>query len=130
MLKPRIYSYMSEQKYIWCRDCNEIHHVTPFDRAPAFIVVEGEIQESPVDDWRTFIRQHSSHMLEPLTPIGEKYFPCGHPFDPMKVRYIEVMKGSVRAVIRGFRKSIDEPLRFELVQQPADWGNNNGGDSY
>jgi len=68
-------------------------------------------------------------MLEELTPMGEKYFPCGHPFDPMNVGYIEVMKGKTKSLMRAFRKSIDEPLRFEFVQRPADCGNNQAGDS-
>jgi hypothetical protein len=129
-LRADQYSPMPEQKYIWCRNCDEIHHVTPFDKAPAFTVVEGEIQESPVDDWHVFMQRHSSHMLEPLTPIGEKYFPCGHPFDPMNVGYIDVMKGKTKSLMRAFRKSVDEPLRFEFVQRPAGWGNNDGDDSY
>jgi hypothetical protein len=106
---------MGREKFILCRTCDVIHHVTPFDKAPAYSVLGGEIQENPVNDWRDFVTAHAGHMLEPLKGTGEKYFPDGSIADPMGVGYIEVTNGAARMLVRRTRTSIDEPVRFERL---------------
>lgn len=106
---------MGREKFIWCRNCDAIHHVTPFDKAPFYTLVAGEVRESAADDWRHFMEQHAGHRLEPLKATSEKLFPNGSMLDPMNVGYIEVTNGQDRLLLRQTRRSIEEPLVFELV---------------
>lgn len=104
---------MDREKFILCRNCDVIHHVTPFDKAPVYSVLGGEIQENPVNDWRDFVTSHAGHVLEPLKGTGEKYFPNGSIADPMGVGYIEVTNGAARMLLKRTRTSINEPVRFQ-----------------
>jgi hypothetical protein len=106
---------MIEEKYIWCRNCNEIHHVNPFDKSPVYRVDQGEEREVAIDDWRAFMERHAGHRLEGLEGTGEKYFPSGHSIDPMSIGYAEVTNGRERFLVRSSRKGIEHPLNFELI---------------
>lgn len=107
---------MVEERYIWCRNCNAVHHVNLFDKAPAYLSSHGLEKEFPMDDWRAFMQRHAGHRIEGLKGIGEKCLPVGCPMDPMSVGYIEVTDGQNRFVIRSSRKNIEEPLNFELIR--------------
>ena len=106
---------MARDKFILCRNCDAIHHVTRFDKAPCYALVGGEVQESPLDDWRVFVTAHAGHMLESLEGTGEKYCPSGSPLDPMGVTYIEVTNGNARMLLKRTRSAIDEPVQFRPV---------------
>jgi hypothetical protein len=107
---------MDEGKFIRCRICNAIHHVTPFDRAPVYSHLPGELEVNSADDWREFMLQHAHHKLEPLHTYGTKYFAAGNAVDPMGVGYIEVTNGQEKFLLRRSRKSIAEPLAYELMK--------------
>ena len=107
---------MGEQTYIWCRDCDQLHHVTRFDGAPAYIVEDGEEREVARDDGRAFLERHAGHRLESLCEVGEKCFPVGAAGDPMRVGYVEATDGREYFVIRSFRTTIAEPLAFQLIR--------------
>ncbi len=106
---------MANEKFIWCRQCDVVHHVNGFDKAPVYAWVGGEVEERPADDWRHFMRRHEGHRLEPLTSVGEKYFPSGSIADPMSVAYVEVSNGRDRLLLRQSRKNIGEPVCFEPI---------------
>jgi len=106
---------MGDGKYIWCRNCGAIHHVSSFDRFPSYQIASGEIQEIPANDWRDFMARHAGHKLEPLTATGNNYFPGGSA-DPMRAIYIEASNGSETLVLRRSRGSIEEPVRYEIVK--------------
>jgi hypothetical protein len=38
---------MVSDRFIWCRNCDAVHHVTPFDKAPEFVYVDGESTSYP-----------------------------------------------------------------------------------
>ena len=107
---------MVSDRFIWCRNCDAVHHVTPFDKAPQYVYLHGQVDELPGDDWRGFMKQHEGHRLEPLKALGEKYFCQGSISDPMGVAYIEVTNGSDLLLLRQSRKNIAEPLSFELTR--------------
>jgi hypothetical protein len=107
---------MDNGKYIWCRNCGAIHHVTSFDRSPLFILTAGELQETLADDWRDFMAQHAGHRLEPLSATGNDYFPDGSAIDPMSVAYIEASNGNETLLLCRSRRSIEEPVRYEIVK--------------
>lgn len=79
---------MDEEKFIWCRRCNEIHHITRFDRAPEYVWAGCETKEIARDDWRDFMYRHSGHKLESLRSVGEGYRASGCSADPTKMEYI------------------------------------------
>jgi hypothetical protein len=106
---------MVEGKYICCRNCGAIHHVTSFDRVPIYQFESSEIQEIPANDWRDFMNQHSGHKLEPLTATGKDYFSSGAA-DPMGLVYIEASNGDETLLVRRSRLSIQEPVRYEIVR--------------
>lgn len=107
---------MGSEKFIHCCVCDAIHHVSAFDKAPAYVFVRDEVEAQATDDWRLFMAQHAGHRLEPLKASGEKLFPDGSPLDPMSVAYLEVTNGQDRYVVRRARKSIQEPMSYELIR--------------
>jgi hypothetical protein len=105
---------MPAERYIWCRNCNEIHHVNSFDKAPVYVLSGLQVNEVSADDWRAFMDRHSGHRLEGLESLGGR-FSSGQVADPMREQYTEVTNGQEWFVVRSFRKSVEEPLRFELI---------------
>ncbi len=106
---------MADGRYIRCRNCGAIHHVTPFDRSPIFKFTGDEVEEFSTNDWRDFMSRHAGHRLEPLSSTGNHYFPEGPAHDPMSVGYIEVTNGEETLLLRRSRAGIDEPLSYEIV---------------
>jgi hypothetical protein len=110
---------MASGKFLWCRKCDAVHHVTSWDRAPQYNYnnyIDSELDEIPANDWHAFMKQHEGHRLEPLKAVGEKYFCEGSMSDPMGVAYIKVTNGHDHLLLRQSRKSIAEPLSFELTR--------------
>jgi hypothetical protein len=107
---------MVSEQFLWCRNCDAIHHVTSSDKAPSYARLGDEILETPADDWRAFMNQHAGHTLEPVKAAGEKYFPNGQAADPMAVAYVEVTNGQEHFVLRQARKNIEAPLQFAVVK--------------
>jgi hypothetical protein len=107
---------MVSDRFIWCRNCDAVHHVTSCDRAPRYVYVEGEVEEIPGDDWRAFMKQHEGHRLEPLKASGEKQFCQSSMSDPMGVAYIEVTNGRDHLLLRQSRANIAKPLSFEVTR--------------
>jgi hypothetical protein len=106
---------MVSEKFIRCCNCEAVHHVTSFDKSPIYSYVGNQLHEEAADDWRGFMQQHAGHRLEPLTITGERFFPSGSLTDPMSTGYIEVTNGRDRFLLRRTRKSIEEPLTFEVT---------------
>ena len=50
---------MGSEKFIHCCVCDAIHHVSAFDKAPAYVFVRDEVEAQATDDWRLFMAQHA-----------------------------------------------------------------------
>jgi hypothetical protein len=107
---------MDNGRFILCRKCDAVHHVSSFDKARVHGFFSGEEKQLPADDWRAFMYHHAGHSLEPLKALGEHYFPAGLPSDPMAVAYLKVTNGRREFFLRRFRRTIAEPLRFEPIE--------------
>jgi hypothetical protein len=107
---------MDKGKFILCRNCGAVHHVTDFDKAPNYSSVAGEAEEQLADDWRAFMNQHAGHSLEALKALGKQYFPDGSPGDPMAIAYVQVTNGYQEFLLRRSRRNIGEPVRFDRVE--------------
>jgi len=105
---------MDKGRYIWCRKCGAIHHVTDFDRYPVYAGSDDE--PLPANDWRDFMARHAGHRLEPMMAIGNNQFPSGSVGDPMAVAYLEVSNSAETLLLRRSRKSIHAPLDYEIVK--------------
>jgi hypothetical protein len=107
---------MGSEKFIHCCVCDAVHHISPFDKAPTYVLVGGKVEAQATDDWRLFMAQHAGHRLEPLQASGEKLLPDSSSIDPTSVGYIEVTNGHDRYVVRRARKNIQEPMSYELIR--------------
>src|SRR5215510_1399841 len=107
---------MGREKFIRCCVCDVIHHISTFDKAPTYVFVRDDVEAHATDDWRLFMAQHAGHRLEPLKASGEKLLSDGSPPDPMSVVYFEVTNGQDRYVVCRARKSIQEPMSYELIR--------------
>jgi hypothetical protein len=106
---------MVNRKFIRCRNCDAVHHVTAFDKAPAYLFSALGPRESAANDWDDFMTRHAGHRLDPLEATGESFFPDGMSTDPMATGYIEATDGKETVLLRRVRVSIHEPLRYELI---------------
>ena len=106
---------MIDDRFLYCRSCNEIHHVTPFDKAPIYALEEMTVWETATDDRRSFLDRHWDHELEELTSVAENRFYLGELVDPMKVGYVEATNGEESFVLRVSRKTIADPVSYKIV---------------
>ena len=106
---------MLNPKFIRCRNCDAIHHVTAFDKVPNYSVSADGTNETAANDWNDFMIRHAGHRLEPFEASGQSYFPDGRSGDPMAAAYIEVTDGKEIILLRRGRSSIQEPVHFEVV---------------
>jgi len=106
---------MVNKKFIRCRKCDVVHHVTAFDKAPTYLLSAWGLSETAANDWEEFMTRHAGHRLEPLEATGKSFFPDGMNSDPMATGYIEATDGNDTVILRWVRTSIQESLRYELV---------------
>jgi len=106
---------VSNRRFLYCRDCNAVHHVTPFDTAPAFEIDGGNIREVPQDDRRIFIERHFRHRVDELRSIDATGDEPGEIVDVMKETRFEATDGQAFFVLRSFRISIADPLTYEVL---------------
>ncbi len=67
------------------------------------------------DDFQEFLGSHRDHRLEELK-ICEDSFVCERPYtEPVKESYFKATNGQEEFVIKKFRESIDEPMRYQLI---------------
>ena len=91
---------MIPDQFLYCRICNEVHHVTPFDSAPIYDLEGMAVREIFIDDRRQFIDRHFDHEVEKLRSVTANHFPIGRLIDPMKVGYVEVTNGKEFFILR------------------------------
>lgn len=106
---------MVNNKFIRCRKCDAVHHVTAFDKAPIYISSALGVSETAANDWNDFMGRHEGHRLDSLEATGRVFSPGGLSGDPMAIGYIEVTDGKETVLLRRVRATIHEPLRYELV---------------
>src|SRR5262245_55460303 len=110
---------MIHDQFLYCRNCREVHHLTPFDRAPIYHLDGKTVREISTDDRRQFVDRHFDHDIEELKSIADDSFPKGRPSDPMKVGYVEVTNGQLSFVLRVSRKHIADPMTYKIVPRQA-----------
>jgi hypothetical protein len=100
--------------FLFCRRCSEAHRVSEFDRAPIYRLNGTEVVEEPADDRRQFIELHGSHGIAEIFAIANARM-RGPTTNPMAIRDVEVSDGKAGFVLRGLRKTIQEPITYRLL---------------
>ncbi len=106
---------MLGDRFLCCRPCGKVHHVTDFDRLPLYELQDVMIMEQPMDDRLAFLERHAHHEIEELTAVSRAKTQGSQSIGPMKVLHLEVSNGRGLFVLRGSRKSIQEPLIYEIL---------------
>jgi hypothetical protein len=115
-------------RFLYCRICNEVHHVTPFDSAPMYDLEGTTVREIVMDDRRQFLDKHDDHGIEQLRGVTENHFSVGPVIDPMKVGYVEVTNGKEFFILRISRRTIEDPVSYKRVsRQMMFWEATNEG---
>jgi hypothetical protein len=108
---------MIPDQFLYCRICDEVHHVTPFDSAPIYDLEGMTVREIFIDDRRQFIDKHFDHEIEKLRTVTGNRFSIGRLIDPMKVGYVEVTNGTEFFILRISRSSITDPVSYQMVSR-------------
>lgn len=112
-------------RIIRCIDCNALYVVTPFDQIPEYVRDEmvKDMQGESFPEYRAidkndnsaFSHDHRGHSLETLSVVENSYYSEGPYFDPHRILYFEATNGKDTFLIKRWRKSISEPVRYEVV---------------
>ncbi len=104
---------------IHCINCGAIYLKTPFDQRPEYephpLNSEGLPQVNERDDFQNFLKDHRGHQLENLKVVEDSYISEKPYFEPVKVSYFRATNGRESFVIKKFRESIEEPLKYQLI---------------
>lgn len=104
---------------IHCINCDAIYFKTPFDQRPEYEPdpsnSEGLPQVNERDDYQSFLEGHRGHQLEDLKVVEDSFISEKPYFEPVKVSYFKATNGRESFVIKKFRESIDEPLKYQLI---------------
>ncbi len=105
---------------IRCIPCNEIFAKTPYDQWPEYEYLSSSAPESyrtiEKEDFQDFLKHHRDHPMENLEILRESFVSEKPYFEPTKVSYFKATNGKESFVIKRFRKKIDEPLSYQLIQ--------------
>lgn len=99
---------MSAELFRRCLTCGAVTRLTPYDRIPVY----GPDGQHPVDDRAAFRAAHRGHRMQVLRLVASDSL--GPLWDPMSPRRWEVTDGREHFVIEGRRRSVGEPLSYEL----------------
>lgn len=104
-------------KLIRCIDCNAVYESTPFDQCPEYHYAEttGEYYTREQDDELDFSRKHRGHRTEELTMLDNPMYSEGPYFDPQRILYFEATNGRETFLIKRWKKSVLEPIRYDVV---------------
>lgn len=104
---------------IRCKNCDEIFMKTPFDQYPEYEVDFGRSRENfrslQRDDFQDFLIHHHGHQLENLKIIEDSWVSEKPYSEPIKISFFKATNGKDKFVIKKFRESIDEPLKYQLI---------------
>ena len=101
---------VTNDRFLYCCGCNEVHKVTPFDKAPTYDLQGSTVREIPTDDRRRFMERHASHAIEELSSVAENWLKPQSAIDPMADSYVFVANERYFFLVHRSRRSIAEPI--------------------
>lgn len=106
---------IGNDRFLYCRDCNEVHKVTPYDRAPIYDLQGSRVCEIPTDDRRQFTRRHAGHAIVALSSVAEDWLNPQGAIDPMAESYMVAANERDFIVLHRSRRSIAEPIAYHVM---------------
>jgi hypothetical protein len=104
---------------IRCKNCDQVFMKSPFDSYPEYELGPGRTPENchiiERDDFQDFLIHHHGHQLEYLKIIEDSYVSEKAYSEPIKASFFKATNGREKFVIKKFRESIDEPLKYQLM---------------
>ena len=100
---------------IHCIDCNEVINMAEQDFTPYYTWHEDELEEHEANDREVFEKAHKGHLTEYLTSLTAPI--SVQPYrEPVKTSYFEATNGTKNFLIKRWRRSIDEPVAYEIIE--------------
>jgi hypothetical protein len=106
---------VTNDRFLYCCGCNEVHKVTPFDKAPTYDLQGSSVREIPTDDRRHFMERHASHAIEELSSVAENWLMPQSAIDPMAESYVFVANERYFFLLHRSRRSIAEPIAYQVM---------------
>ena len=101
-----------------CRQCNEVINLTEYDSCPEYSYDEEkqDFTEEQRNDRQCFDIKHKGHMLEELIVKKNSFVSESSYWEPSKVSFFEATNGKENFVVKKWRKSIEDPVSYELIK--------------
>lgn len=103
---------------IRCINCDELFMKTSFDQWLEYKVESPPSPESftsiEKDDLDDFLKNHHGHQLEDLKIMEDSFVSDKPYFEPVKLSYFKATNGKENFVIKKFRETISEPLKYQF----------------
>ena len=106
---------MTKDRLIYCVQCNAVALFPSLDRAPEYVHDQSNWMVIDRDDQDAFLKEHRGHHLEELQPVPDSFVSYQAYIEPVKTAYFEATSGKKRFVVKKFRKSIFDPMSYELI---------------
>ncbi len=106
---------VTNDRFLYCCGCNEVHKVTPFDKAPTYDLQGSSVREIPTDDRRRFMERHAGHAIEELSSVAEDWLKPQSAIDPMAESYVFVANERYFFLLHRSRRSIAEPIVYQVM---------------
>ena len=79
---------IGNDRFLYCRDCNEVDKATPYERAPIYDRQGSRVRGIPTDDRRQFTGRYIGHTVEELSSVAEDWLDSRDAIDPMAEIYM------------------------------------------
>ncbi|MGB9595570.1 MAG: hypothetical protein ACPL7B_04740 [Candidatus Poribacteria bacterium] len=118
---------MMENIILRCLQCNELFCPTQFDTYPSYNYDQesGEFTEMECDDLCEFKDAHRNHNIVKLHIIEGSFCSQYAYWNPIREDYFLASDGNEIYTIRRYRKSINKPFRYQIVDLELVFGKPN-----
>lgn len=106
---------MIHKQLMRCARCNALALFSPLDQTPEYQTNGEKVTVLERDDHASFMETHRGHPLEELHDTEDSLISYQDYVEPMRTSYFEVTNGEQRFVVKKFRKSIFDPMSYELI---------------
>ncbi|MDQ1328046.1 MAG: hypothetical protein QG641_1331 [Candidatus Poribacteria bacterium] len=105
-----------ENVILRCLQCNELFCPTRYDSYPSYDFKDNNIlKEIKHNDLGDFKNSHNGHKIEKLQVVNGSFFSHYAYWEPVREDYLQITDGSEIYTVRRWRKYINEPLRYQIV---------------
>ncbi len=106
---------VTNDRFLYCCGCNEVHRITPFDDAPIYDRQGSRVRAIPMNDRHRFMERHSGHAIEEMSRVAEDWLEPDNVGDPMAESYLLVANERYLFLLQRSRRSIAEPVVYRVM---------------